>query len=177
MNKFVQVAIFVLTVVIITASVLLSNMARGGGRVVAAADNPLYTPYQSSLIAALAADSFDDPIYVLSYPIISYRVGRVGGSPVGAVFVLSTTGWNPGLIYLVGVNSAGAISGVEIIQHNETPDFWGMVSEARFYGRLVGNEYGMVVDVHTGATRTSYAIYAGAHAAVRYFVRNISPTW
>ena len=176
MNKFVQVAIFVLTVVIITASVLLSNMARGG-RVVAAADNPLYTPYHSSLVAVLAADSYDDPVYVLSYPIISYRVARVGGSPVGAVFVLSTTGWNPGLIYLVGVDSAGVISGMEIIQHNETPDFWEMVTEARFYRGLVGNAYGMVVDVHTGATRTSYAIYSGAHSAVRYFVRNVSPTW
>ena len=176
MNKFVQVAIFILTVVIVTASVLLSNMARGGG-VVAAADNPLYSPSQSSLAAVLAADSFDDPVYVLSYPIISYRVGRVGGSPVGAVFVLSTTGWNPGLIYLVGIDSAGVISGVEIIQQNETPDFWDTVSEARFYSGLVGNAYGMVVDVRTGATRSAYAIYSGAHAAVRYFVRYVSPTF
>ena len=176
MSRFVQVAIFVITIAIVAASMLLSNVARGGG-FAAAADNPLYTPEEGRLAAVLEADSFDAPVYVMSYPIISYRVGRSGGSPVGAVFVLSTTGWNPGLIYLVGVDSSGTISGVEIIQQNETPGFWEYVLEVRFYRGLVGNEYGMVVDVHTGATRTAYAIYFGAHEAVRYFVRNVSPNW
>ena len=176
MNKIIQFAIILPTIAVVIVSMLLANL--GIDRYVAAvAGNPLYTPTQNSLSAVLAADSFDDPVYIVRDSIVSYRVGRTAGNPVGAVFVVSTTGWNPGLIYLVGVDSAGVISGVEIIQHDETPDFWEFVSEVQFYRQLIGNEYGMVVDVHTGATRTAYAIYSGAHAAVRYFVRYVSPTF
>ena len=178
MSRFIQFAVFLLTFAIVIASVLLSNMdAVGGGGAVLAADNPLYTPSQSSLSAVLDADSFDAPVYVLSDGLISYRVGTSGGSPVGAVFVLSVTGWNPGLIYLVGVDSSGTISGVEIIQQNETPDFWEIVADARFYRGLVGNTAGAAVDTVSGATRTSYAIFRGADTAADYFNRNVLPTW
>ena len=174
MSKFVQFVVFALTLVIVTASILLSNLdAAGGGA--ATADNPLYTPSQSSLAAVLSADSFDAPVYVLSDGIVSYRVGRTGGNPVGAVFVISVTGWNPGLIYLVGVDSGGAVSGVEIIQQNETPDFWETVVEARFYRGLVGNTAATAFDAVSGATRTSYSLFAGANAAIEYFNRNVLP--
>ena len=177
MSRFIQFAVFLLTVAIVVASILLANMGGGGGDVAATADNPLYTPSQSSLAAVLEADSFNDPVYVLSDGLISYRVGTSGGSPVGAVFVLSVTGWNPGLIFLVGVDSGGAISGIEIIQQNETPDFWEIVEDARFYRGLVGNTAGMEFQAVSGATRSSFAIFDGANAAVEYFDRNVLPTW
>ena len=175
MRRFVQLAVFVLTLAIVTVSILLSNMDAIGGGGAAAADNPLYTPYQSSLAAVLNADSFSDPVYVLSDGIVSYRVGTSGGSPVGAVFVVSVTGWNPGLIYLVGVDTNGVISGIQIIQQNETPDFWELVAYERFYRGLVGNTAGMEFDGVSGATRTSYSIFRGTYTAIEYFNRNVLP--
>ena len=175
MNKIVQFAIILPTISVMVVSMLLANL--GIERYVAAvAGDPLYTPTQSDLNAALNADSFDAPVYVVRDGIVSYRVGRTGGNPVGAVFVLSKTAWNPGLVYLVGVDANGYISGVQIIQHNETPGFWAMVAEAGFYRDLEGNTAGMVFHAVSGATRTSYTIYSGAHNAVRYFIRYIRPT-
>ena len=175
MNKFMQLVVLFFTVVIVAASMLLANMGARGGVAAATPDNPLYTPYHGTLTAVLIADSFDDPVYVLRYGIISYRVGRVGGNPVGAVFVVSTTGWQPGLIYLVGVGSDGRISGVHIIDHNETPDFWEIVLDARFYSGLVGNAAGFGFDEATGATRTSYALFRGAYNAIELFARYVQP--
>ena len=175
MNKVVQFMIILPTIAVVVVSMLLANL--GIDRYVAAVvDNPLYTPTQASLNNVLAADSYDDPVYVMRDGIVSYRVGRSGGNPVGAVFVVSKTGWNPGLIYLVGVDSSGYISGVEIIHHNETPDFWEIVAQAQFYRQLVGGTTGMEFHIVTGATRTSYTIYRGAYNAVDYFIRNVRPT-
>ena len=176
MNKIIQFMIILPTFAIMVVSMLLANL--GIDRHVAAvADNPLYTPAHSDLVAVLSADGFDDPVYIVRDGIVSYRVARTAGNPVGAVFVVSKVGWNPGLIYLVGVDSNGYISGVRIINQNETPDFWYMVADARFYRELEGNTIGMVFHAVSGATRTSYTIYRGAYNAVDYFIRNVRPTF
>ena len=177
MSKSMRFVVFLPVLAIVVASMLLANMSGGGGGGAAvAAGDSLYNPPESSLAAVLSADSFDSPVSVNADGIVSYRIGTSGGNPVGAVFVVSVTGWEPGLTFLVGVDSGGVISGVEIIQQNETPSFWEMVEDARFYRGLVGNTVGMEFHAVSGATRTSQAIFDGANAAVDYFTRNILPT-
>ena len=145
------------------------------------ADNPLYDQPESRLVTVLEADSFDDPVYVLKDGVVSYRIGIADGRPVGAAFVLSVRGWNPGLIFLVGVDYNGEISGLEIIQDRETPGFGDLVRGESFRGQFIGNTAGMEFGNHiaaaTGATVSSQAIFNGANAAVEYFVSNILPTW
>jgi len=158
------------------------------GDAVMTADNPLYDQPESSLAAVLAADSFDETVYVLRDGVVSYRIGMSGGSPVGAVFVISVSGWNPGIIFLVGVDSGGEISGLDIIQELETPGFGDSVREDSFLGQFVGNTAGMdflpsgtaegnQVAAASGATVSSRAIFDGADAAVSYFVNNILPAF
>jgi len=158
------------------------------GEGIMTADNPLYTQPDSSLITVLAADSFDEPIYILRDGLVSYRIAWADGMPAGAVFVLSVRGWNPGIIALVGVDYNGEISGLEIIQERESPGFGDLVRGENFREQFVGNSADMEfitsgtatsnqVSAATGATVSSRAIFNGANAAVNYFAYNILPTW
>ena len=152
------------------------------------ADNPLYDQPQSSLITVLEADSFGDPVYILREGLVSYRIGMTDGRPLGAVFVLSLRGYNPGLIFLVGIDYNGEISGLEIIQERETPGFGDLVRGEGFRRQFIGKTAGMEflssgtasdnqVAAASGATISSRAVFNGAYAAVNYFVSNILPTW
>ena len=158
------------------------------GEGVMTADNPLYDQDESSLNAVLEADSFDEPVFILRDGLVSYRVAMTDGRPVGAVFVLSVRGWNPGIIFLLGLDYNGEISGLEIIQERETPGFGDFVRGESFRGQFIGNTAGMEfltsgtaadnqVAAASGATVSSQAIFNGANEAVNYFVYNILPTW
>jgi len=187
-GKFLHFLVLLLVAIaVIAAPILLAGLGQDG--VAVQAENPLYTPSGAALAAVLEADSFEAPTYVLGDDgVISYRVGMIGGRPVGAVFVLSVTSWNPGLIFLVGVDYNSEISGLEIIQILDTPGFYEPVETAQFRGQFVGNTAGMEflgsgtaadnqVAAASGATVSSRALFDGAYAALEYFVRNILPTW
>jgi electron transport complex protein RnfG len=139
-------------------------------------------------MAVLDAERFDDPVYVLKDGIVSYQIGMVDGRPVGAVFVLSVRGWNPGIIFLAGVDYNGEISGLDIIQELETPGFGDFIREESFLGQFTGKTTGMVlltsgtaadnqVVAVAGATISSQAVFRGVNEAVNYFVNNILPAW
>ena len=152
-------------------------------------ENLLYEPSEALLFAILDADDFDPPVEVMSDDgIISYQVGTVDGKPVGAVFVLSVTGWNPGMLFIVGVENNGEISGVEIIQHMETPGIGESIETIQFRVQFLGNTFDMEflssgtagdnqVAAMAGATVSSQAIFDGAKASVQYYVESILPTW
>ena len=152
-----------------------------------AEQNPLYSPPDDRLAAVLAADSFEDAVYVNAYGIVSYRVGLMDGRPVGAVFVLSVRGWMPDVIFLVGVDYNGEISGLEFIDHSETPEFAGYMETPSFRNQFVGNTVGMelippgnrAADNQVAgiaqATVSVEAVFNGANAAVEYFVANVLP--
>jgi len=181
-TKLLHFAALLLVIAVVIAPMLPT------GEGIMSADNPLYSQPESSLIAVLEADNFDDPVYVLRDGVVSYRIGRADGRPVGAVFVLSVRGWNPGIIFLVGVDDNGEISGFELIQDQETPGFADFIRNDSFQGQFVGKTAGMEfltsgtpsgnqVAAATGATVSSQAIFNGADAAVNYFVNNILPSW
>ena len=181
-TKLLHFAALLLVLAVIIAPMLPA------GEGVMTADNPLYTQPDSNLITVLAADSFDETVYILRDGLVSYRVARTDGVPTGAVFVLSVRGWNPGIIALVGIDSNGEISGLEIIQERESPGFGDMVRGENFREQFIGNSADMEfltsgtaagnqVAAATGATVSSRAIFNGANNAVNYFVNNILPTW
>jgi len=181
-TKLLHFAALLLVIVVIIAPILPA------GEGVMTADNPLYTQPDSSLVSVLAADSFDEPVYILRDGLVSYRVARADDMPVGAVFVISVRGWNPGIIFLVGVDSSGEISGLEIIQERESPGFGDLVRAENFREQFIGSGAGMEfitsgtaannqVAAAAGATVSSQAIFNGANAAVNYFTNNILPAW
>jgi len=172
---------------IIVLAVIIAPMLPAGEGVMTG-DNPLYTQPDSSLIAVLEADNFDEPVYILRSGLVSYRVARVDDAPVGAVFVISIRGYNPGIIYLLGIDASGEITGLEIIQERETPGFGDLVRAENFREQFIGNTSDMEfltsgtaasnqVAAAAGATVSSRAIFNAADEAVNYFVNNILPTW
>ena len=154
---------------------------------VEAEQNPLYSPPDDMLAVVLDADSFEDAVHVNANGIVSYRVGLVAGQPAGAVFVLSVRGWYPDVIFLVGINYNGEISGLEFIAHSETPEFGGYIERASFRNQFIGNTVGMElipagdtasdnqVAGITRATVSVEAVFNGANAALEYFVANVLP--
>lgn len=183
MSKFTQFVVLLLVLALVVTPFVVATVnnpggaggggAAGGGAALTA-DNPLYTPSAAALSAVLNADNFEAPVYVLSDGVVSYRIGTSGGNRVGAAFVVSVRGFNPaGMVFLVGVDSSGAVSGVEIIQQNESADWWEMIEDAGFIGRLIGNTAGTAFDGVSGATVTARALYDGTQAALNYFVNNI----
>jgi len=181
-TKLLHFAALLLVIAIIIAPMLPT------GEGIMTADNPLYTQPEGSLISVLAADNFDEPVYILRDGLVSYRVARVDDVPSGAVFVISVRGWNPGIIALVGVDSSGEITGLEIIQERESPGFGELVRAESFREQFIGNSHDMEfltsgtaannqVAAAAGATVSSQAIFNGAAAAAIYFADNILPTW
>ena len=180
MSKFTQFVVLLLVLALVVTPFVVATVNNpggaggGGGGGAIAADNPLYTPSAAALSAVLNADSFEAPVYVLRDGIVSYRIGTSGGNRVGAAFVVSVRGFNPaGMVFLVGVDSNGAVSGVEIIEQSESAGWWEMIEDAGFVRGLVGNTTATPFDAVTNATVTSQALFDGTNAALNYFVNNI----
>jgi hypothetical protein len=86
------------------------------------------------------------------------------GQLIGYAGTGTATGYAGPIEVLVGVNADGAIIGVEIIEHRETPGFFRRLLEADFFRQFLGMDYtnelrlGQDIDAVTGATISSEAV-------------------
>jgi|WetSurMetagenome_2_1015567.scaffolds.fasta_scaffold24578_4 Na+-translocating ferredoxin:NAD+ oxidoreductase subunit G len=70
---------------------------------------------------------------------LTFYVGTKGGVPVGAAFSIVATGGYSGTIdLLVGVDTAGAVTGIEILRHAETPGLGSKIATPLFKGQFIG---------------------------------------
>lgn len=90
-----------------------------------------------------------------------------GGNPSGLVGYAGTgqaTGYAGPIKVLVGVNTAGEIIGVEIVESRETPGFFRRLPEAGFFQQFLGKDYrddlrlARDLDAASGATISSEAV-------------------
>ncbi len=125
-----------------------------------------------------------DPKWFGRYPATVYRARR-GGRPVGAVFeVITPQGYGGPIRLLVGVDMAGRITGVRVLEHHETPGLGDAVELRRsdwvlgFNGRALGDppaarfavrRDGGVFDQFTGATITPRAVVQAVKQVLLYF--------
>jgi hypothetical protein len=86
------------------------------------------------------------------------------GRTVGYAATGSASGYGGPMVLLVGVDTAGAVVGVEVVAERETPIFWRMVRAPTYFDGIRGSlldevnyEYEEVVGV-TGATLSASAI-------------------
>jgi len=115
---------------------------------------------------------------------IIYRV-FAEGAPVAALFVVTARDGYAGPIrILVGVGSDGAVTGVRIVEHRETPGLGDRIDQARsdwvyqFDGRSLGNPVGARwllqvdggdFDQLTGASVTPRAVIKAIRDTLIYF--------
>ncbi len=87
----------------------------------------------------------------------------------GYVFEASVNGNKPGLVIMCGIDTDGKIVGVEVITHNETPDYWKSVypvisgTDGAYSGKGVDD---IAPEIVSGATNSSNGVYKAVKAAL-----------
>ena len=118
--------------------------------------------------------------------LIRYDIGFDGGVPVGVVAQMSVLGWSGNIIFLVGVDLDGIVTGLDIISHTETPglgsriadeaerhQFVGVAGNVRVLTR--GNAGQDEVMAITGATITIQAVADGVNDALEFIKESVLP--
>lgn len=111
--------------------------------------------------------------------VVSVEEALAGGVSVGFCVTLDTAGYGGEIRLLVGIGSDGAITGVEILSHSETPGLGAKAADESFRAPLKGmtgpvevtkqqprtNE----VEAISGATITTRAVADGLNRALDVF--------
>ena len=92
---------------------------------------------------------------------------------IGYVFESRVSGNAAGMIVLVGVNNDGNVTGVKVLENNETPSFWANVvgvltgENGKYNGK---NGEDVSPEIVSGATNSSTGIYNAVKASLDAFV-------
>lgn len=112
---------------------------------------------------------------------------RLGGEVKGAVFEVSSRGYAGDVVALMGVDSAGAVLGVRVMKHQETPGLGDKIEIAKnkwildFDGKSLGNpplekwavkKDGGVFDQFAGATITPRAVVKAVREGMEFYRDN-----
>lgn len=154
----------------ITAGLALTNAATEG-RI-----EEMYQENQSKLRQqVIDADSFEEMTLTENGKEISYYAAKKGDQLAGYVFTVSSTGKSSGLIVMTGISVEGKVTGVVIVDENETAGYVDKVKKAGFLGRLTGWDtntklkVGSNIDGVSQATKTVKGIAEGVNKALEYY--------
>lgn len=114
--------------------------------------------------------------------VISYNAASDGS---GWAFTCSAKGYGGGLSVLVGINKDGAVEGITILSHNETPGLGANAAKPGFSGQFAGKSGPFAVvktapaedsDVQAiaSATITSRAVTGAVNSAVYFWRENMA---
>ena len=132
---------------------------------------------EAAMGRVLPADEYIPVEGELPEHISAWYTARSGGTGVGWVVEAAVSGSQGPITMMVGVTAEGAVSGVSVVEHRETPNlgtkvadsqtvldrFIGMSREA---GEITVNSGPNRVDGVSGATVTSQAVASGVNAAL-----------
>jgi electron transport complex protein RnfG len=115
--------------------------------------------------------------------VTEYYIGRSGGEIVGIAFEASSpAGYSGDIDLMVGIDTEGIITGVEVISHAETPGLGSKITELQFLdlfpGRNLENTRWAVkkdggdIDQITGATISPRAVVEAIYAGLEDFSAN-----
>lgn len=76
----------------------------------------------------------------------------------GYVFTSQYKGFGGDVVYMIGMDAQGAIVGIQMFSHEETPGLGSKIGEAEYLAKYYGNADPMSVDAVTGATITSNSL-------------------
>ncbi len=119
------------------------------------------------------ADSFSREKATVNGEEIDFYSASRKGKPAGLVVTVSQRGYGGTIDMLVGIDSAGAVSGVKVLKMAETPGLGTKASEPSFLDRFKGkrsdDELKAKYDIQaiTGATITSQAVCDGVKKALK----------
>lgn len=110
---------------------------------------------------------------------ITYCTGTNGSDAVGYVFTSSAKGYGGTVSVMVGTDTNGTVTGIEILSHDETPGLGANSTKPEFKNRFIGKSGTLTVDKNsndgqnvqaiTAATITSKAVVSAVNAALSAF--------
>ncbi len=91
----------------------------------------------------------------------------------GYVFKMNMMGYKGDITYLVGIDTAGTISGYKVLSQEETQGIGTKIMDQPFVDGLLGNSANAEFDAIGGATVSSTAVLDGIKIASEYFGANL----
>ncbi|MBQ4121344.1 MAG: FMN-binding protein [Clostridia bacterium] len=97
---------------------------------------------------------------------------KVAGHSVGYCVFVKPKGYGGAVEMMVGITPQGAVRGISIVSHSETPNLGTKVVEngsylANYFGKTEPVTFGNGVEAVSGATRSSNAVRDGVNAALK----------
>ncbi|RII00540.1 RnfABCDGE type electron transport complex subunit G [candidate division NPL-UPA2 bacterium Unc8] len=130
----------------------------------------------------IALDHVDIPVIIERKELAGVPVYRAVGDIEPVVLGVAVVGYGRGFAgpveIIVGIDSKGVITGIEILSHRETPGLGARITENfflnEFKGKQLGDEIkikrdGGEIDAITGATVSARAVSEGVEAALTLF--------
>ena len=139
--------------------------------------NMITAPVIADIAAAKTAAAYNEVLPSTGeYTPVDYsdaNVTAVAKCAEGTVVEVSISGSQSMLALAIGVDNDGAITGVSVIDHGETPGLGAKSTEAEWRAQFVGQSSGLALDKKggevaplTGATITSQAIVDACQIAI-----------
>ena len=139
--------------------------------------NMITAPVIADIAAAKTAAAYNEVLPSTGeYTPVDYsdaKVTAVAKCPEGTVVEVSISGSQSMLALAIGVDNDGAITGVSVIDHGETPGLGAKSTEAAWRAQFAGQTSGLALDKKggeiaplTGATITSQAIVDACQIAI-----------
>jgi len=120
------------------------------------------------------------------HSIINYAVGFDGDNlPIGIVVQMAVTGWNH-MIFIVGIDLDGTVTGLDVISHTETPGLGSRITDESYRHQFIGATGDIRVLTRgtagdnevmaiTGATITVQVVADGVNDALEFVNRAVMP--
>lgn len=180
-KRFLHVLRIVLTLCLITAVV---------GALLA-----LVNGLTKDRIAANAQQAMNQAVSAIFGPCEAKELPGVYDAPVSAAYAISAEGEDGGALgycvyvapngyggameLMIGLTPDGAVAGISVVSHGETPNIGTKVLEDPAYlegyrGVTKPVVFGEGIDAVSGATRTSMALREGVNAALALYPRLVS---
>lgn len=125
---------------------------------------------RSAMVALFASDSIEYSAMEGAPETVDeiYKVSE-GKNSLGYCISVSPAGFGGDLNMMVGIDSAGAVLGVRVVSHSETPGLGNRVENDSFLSQFVGKS-GLIdsskdIDIISGSTVSSKAVTEGVNAA------------
>jgi Na+-translocating ferredoxin:NAD+ oxidoreductase subunit G len=131
-------------------------------------------PIMDRVVLEMGTNDKGNPITKTIFP------AKKEGTLLAVAYDSTATGYNESVDIMVGVNMEGALTGVSVMTHSETPGLGARIQEAAFTNKFKNLELspslqlsaqGGRIDAISGATVSSRAVVTAVRDALEFFTK------
>lgn len=173
-NRFVHYGSVLLAIAAVCAGLLagVNGMTRG-----VITNNKLEATKAARVAVVPTAKSFDEANTIKADDLEFIPGLDANGSTVGYVVVVSQGGYAANIDFSLGIDLDGKITGLSIMNHQETPGLGAKISGEEWQKHWIGKdksyEFTKAADAFAGATVSPTAVYTGIQRALSAFENGV----